>query len=368
MYPYLFIVSTRMDHDDGDWAGLLPTLLSYSRTHPALSLKTYQLVTSFVQTAEQPEHTHKRRRKRRDSFLQSSAISTSSSASAYKRPVVKKPRRNSGIKAKQRLARHINRVEQAKKNHSRLLHHCFHELADDFDWLDLAAQGSFYHSKTKSQQRKWIMDQCLSRKKGRKGFSVIYKEQHISCCNSCFATFHGFGKSTLQRTQRLVSEGQKHIPDEEKMVSPSQMFMETKTWIKQIYLAHGDYMPDELTVCLPVYTRVELFRWYKSASQCSAHYKYPSFTELLKDEFPFITFRRHKKFMKCKKCRFLDLKIAKAPVTSSSYFLLFFSYNSTRTILLVQFYSYNSTRTILLHRIISTTPNPHQHKAKIHEF
>jgi biotin synthase-related radical SAM superfamily protein len=90
---------------------------------------------------------------------------------------------------------------------------------------------------------------------------------------------------------------------------------ECRAWLHYVMDHYGDYMPDELTVCVPVYNRKRLFHWYTASPLVASWYKYNEFLRMLGSEFSYMSFKKFKKFMQCHDCNQFDkqIKLGKVP-------------------------------------------------------
>ena len=130
------------------------------------------------------------------------------------------------------------------------------------------------------------------------------------CCRQCFADINGVSKSTLARVFVSIKKGgtQPVQRDGDVVHAPTVKKEECLAWIRTIYTTYGDYMPDDLTVCLPCYNRKALYNWYRQSPIVFDHFESDAFNLQLREQFPFISFRRYKKFMQCHECNTLDKK------------------------------------------------------------
>lgn len=133
------------------------------------------------------------------------------------------------------------------------------------------------------------------------------------CCQKCFCAWRGFSRSTLTRNIVKAKEGHVFVPPKDRQV-PSVVInkkMEAEEWTRGTYTSCGDYMPDDLSVQLPCYSMRELHSWYTHEMGSRAPYKYDQFRKLMKERFPFLHCRRHKRFSQCKVCNKIDSDVRK---------------------------------------------------------
>jgi len=66
-------------------------------------------------------------------------------------------------------------------------------------------------------------------------------------------------------------------------------------------------------VQVPVYTMHELHAWYVHEMQRDKQkpYKYNRFSTLMRERFPYLKCRKHKKFSQCKYCNQIDVAVSK---------------------------------------------------------
>ena len=147
--------------------------------------------------------------------------------------------------------------------------------------------------------------------------SLLRYRRIIACCfqndTDCFANYHGFSRRTINRTLKLIKEHRLVIPVV-KVPNRSVARQEALAWVTHKYLHFGDYIPDEATICLPVYDKKELFIWYNTSEEVYDKYQVNEFNKLLREHFPFITFRRCTLFMQCAWCNKVDILISKTKV------------------------------------------------------
>ena len=221
--------------------------------------------------------------------------------------------RNQGGRQKRHKSQNMRAAQVALRNYQLMSLCCF--TNNQVQLADTMNAATMYHDMKKNQRKKWLRDKCTSVTSKRKGFAVRTSNHSsiVRCCSQCFAHYYGFSRSTLTRAQKKISQGEQMIPEEVKE-NNSLKKHETHAWVTDIYLHFGDYMPDEETVCLPVYSKRELYDWYASSEEMFAQYEHREFCKLMEKEFPFITFRKCKKFMQCDWCNKMDIKIAKTKV------------------------------------------------------
>ena len=177
-----------------------------------------------------------------------------------------------------------------------------------------------FKAKSSAARRQWLLDTCQARPLlTRNGFGMtvtINDEQHTRpVCNDCFANMYGISRSTVQRWLRKSRDGVvRVIPTTVPRSDTTLKKEQAKAWLTETYLKYGDYMPDEQTIVLPVYTKQELFNWFYGKLHDTDTYKYPEFCACVREEFPFISFRRFKKFTQCKFCNACDQRLTKTLV------------------------------------------------------
>lgn len=202
---------------------------------------------------------------------------------------------------------------------SELNRHCFKEY--DISYEDVAVMHREFIGRARSGKQ-WLLDQAALRETGKRRFFVsMSREQersHVAVCNRCFALMYGLSLSTVDRAIRKAKDGEVNIlPAEPREKSPS--YFAAVVWMKDTIHMFGDYMPDRRSVVLPVISRHELFAWY--ATDNAIHgpadprpYKYDAFIKLLAVDFPYVEFRRHKRFTQCQLCNKFDKSTAKERV------------------------------------------------------
>lgn len=226
--------------------------------------------------------------------------------------------------------RNPKRVRQARA--VRRAKHCFnaallcreqvmgHCYQNELFTLDIAITLiQHYNSMTKPERKQHLFQSCMHQ------ITVGYfqvdifvdTDAHVVAlhlCNECFASTLGVSRSTVQRCIRNIDK-KKHkrpLPRVEEY-QPSVARLEALTWIIGNVKVYGDYMPDALTVVLPVYSRKEYFRWFVGESG-DVHYEVNAFRALLREDLPFICFRKCKSFTQCPRCAEWDDLIVKAKV------------------------------------------------------
>ena len=134
------------------------------------------------------------------------------------------------------------------------------------------------------------------------------------CCQLCFSAYHGFSRSSLNNYIKKAKAGQVYVKPVHKVNVDAQLCQfQAEEWLRGTYTSCGDYMPDDLSVQMPVYTIRELHRWYER-EMLAIHqvpYKYPRFGDLLRKRFPYLKCRKHKRFSQCKLCNEIDVAITK---------------------------------------------------------
>ena len=170
----------------------------------------------------------------------------------------------------------------------------------------------------------WLLEQARTRVVGQLGFKVSINSMDqnttLQLCNLCFASLHGTSLSNVNRAIRDFKDGVVR-PVPAKFLSPSVAHLSAVVWINDTIKIFGDYMPDRLSVVLPVVSKQELFSWYASdnanfAPGESPPYKYHGFLRLLAAQFPHVEFRKHKRFMQCTYCNQADNLISMERVSS----------------------------------------------------
>lgn len=254
-----------------------------------------------------------KRKKRRFQAFNSAALGMSSPPSSSSSSAYMMSNRNQGGRQKRHKSQNMRAAQVALRNYQLMSLCCF--TNNQVQLADTMNAATMYHDMNKNQRKKWLRDKCTSVTSKRKGFAVRTSNHSsiVRCCSQCFAHYHGFSRSTITRAQKKISQGEQMIPEEVKE-NNSLKKHETHAWVTDIYLHFGDYMPDEETVCLPVYSKRELYDWYASSEEMFAQYEHREFCKLMEKEFPFITFRKCKKFMQCDWCNKMDIKIAKTKV------------------------------------------------------
>ena len=203
---------------------------------------------------------------------------------------------------------------------SDLTSHCLSDIC-----INLSELAAFHREFAGRPQRgkAWLLNQATARGSGHRGFNVTMNVNDTSIklelCNKCFASLHGTSLSSVNRAINKVKSGVVNI------VPPSIrpdtcVYTTAVVWIKDTVKIFGDYMPDRLSVVLPVVSRQELFSWYASdnaqfAPGESPPYKYDAFIKLLGREFPHVEFRKHKRFMQCTVCNKFDKLVARERVS-----------------------------------------------------
>jgi len=84
------------------------------------------------------------------------------------------------------------------------------------------------------------------------------------CCQLCFSAYHGFSRSSLNNYIKKAKAGQVYVKPVHKVNVDAQLCQfQAEEWLRGTYTSCGDYMPDDLSVQMPVYTIRELHRWYE---------------------------------------------------------------------------------------------------------
>jgi hypothetical protein len=231
--------------------------------------------------------------------------------------------RNLGARYKKQRRISLGRIEQAQVNHKLLSEHCLSSTSPLIKLIDVIASNGDYMTLSPSKRKQFMLDACKGRSVGNCQFVLTIDTVKFNVCNRCFAAFHGLSRRSLQRVIASVNQGVVRLPviqPDRRTGSTTLLKMEAAAWISQTYLHFGDYMPDESTICLPVYTKTELFDWYSSPDRNLVVYSKSAFFTLLRIEYPFICFRRFKKFMQCGFCHDIDWLVSVEKV----YILLLF--------------------------------------------
>ena len=248
-------------------------------------------------------------------------IDSSSSSDASIVPKYKTSKRVPGGRYKRQRRVSLSRIEHAQRRCARLNSHCLDDLDTDLSIIDVIATNTEYTSMSPHDRKTWLLNQCLSRGSGQRRFAVTFGGDSHDVCNQCFADWYGLGLRTLQRMLKQRKNGVVRVVAAPTLSNDSVLKHESVEWISFTYLHFGDFMPDECTVCMPVYSRKELWIWYSHSDTLDAFYGLQAFCNLLRVDFTFIRFRRHKKFAQCDYCNELDALIAAEKVLPCSIVL-----------------------------------------------
>lgn len=215
--------------------------------------------------------------------------------------------RQLGGRTRRTTNKRLKLIGVAIGHHRELTTHCFD--ANNLHLAEVVTAAQRMSNKTSHEKRTWLFDRCRQRSDNLKKFIVASDSGQVSVCTTCFAKYHGVGRSTVARTLHQIKSGQQRPNLVVRDTADTVKRAEVKSWLTDLYLNYGDYMPDDFTICLPVYNRQKLFDWYLQSPTVEELYQYAAFCRVLADEFPFISFRRYKKFMQCCVCNELDGKI-----------------------------------------------------------
>jgi hypothetical protein len=218
-------------------------------------------------------------------------------------------KRNLGARFRKQRRVSLSRIQQAQDNHSFLSNHCLALLLPAITLIAVIGYNSDYITLSPAARKRMLMAACKARGPGRCQFGITIDTIQLNVCNACFAAFHGIGLRTLQRMIASINSGVirlNAVKPKERTGSTTMLKQEAAAWVEQTYLHFGDYMPDESTICLPVYTRTEFFDWYSCADRNIKVYSKCAFFNLLREEYSFLCFRRFKKFMQCGFCHDID--------------------------------------------------------------
>ena len=281
------------------------------------------LMTTFANMME-PVAAPLKKTKRRFAKFQAGALAmtTSEESSEYKQT-----NRNAGGRIKRQKTRGAAEAGRTLNRYRTLAACCFRN--DDFSLADVLAATTEYSALSKHERKQWRMNKCLSMNATKKGFGIRTSSGTVtSCCTECFSNFHGFSRSSISRTLALIKDDRVVIPE---VVVPNRSLtkQEATAWVTHKYLHFGDYMPDEATICLPVFDKKELHVWYTTSEDVYKPYKIKEFNKLLRDQFPFITFRRCTKFMQCAWCNKVDIKISKTRVRTHFFHYKYIEFRNT---------------------------------------
>ena len=215
-----------------------------------------------------------------------------------------------------------NLVMRAAKAQDKICGHCLSHDPGRINLATITESHRAYHDQTFNERKLWMFN-VIGQDDSSEGFLVESTDEHNSIhrfrlCNECFSLFHGFGRSTLQRSLRQYRAGVRRQVELGSEVDHSHKRLVCSEWIIDKSTSYGDYMPDALAVVMPVYTKKELWNWYKQECEVDS-LSYPRFAAILKKDFPFIRFRRHKKFTQCRLCNLIDMKISKSRVSILIY-------------------------------------------------
>ena len=195
--------------------------------------------------------------------------------------------------------------------------HCLHHDPSRIKLSTITAAHRAYHAMSRNEQKEWLWT-IIGQNDYHDGYLIDYSDDdhnthNFRVCNSCFADFHGFCRSTLQRRVRQYRAGHRRSLPAVAEPDHTHKRMVCREWIKDKSLTYGDYMPDALALVMPVYTKKEFYDWYKIDCQGES-LSYPRVAAIIKSDFPFIRFRKHKKFTQCRLCNLIDMKITKTTV------------------------------------------------------
>ena len=222
---------------------------------------------------------------------------------------------------KARLVKQVGGIIlQASRGLQQIKCHCLAHDPGRITLLDVSNAHRTYHDKNTPGRKTWLLDQIAQADDS--GYLVETGSggdcHRFRVCTRCFSSFNGFNRSTLQRRVKQFKAGVRRAVPVDKCATKSHRSLILSEWLIDKSKSYGDYMPDALAVVLPVYTKKELYRWYKRdhARDC---FHYNAFCRVIRLEFPFIRFRRHKKFTQCRFCNKLDNKISKSRVSTHHF-------------------------------------------------
>jgi hypothetical protein len=221
----------------------------------------------------------------------------------------------------ERSRRRVTRTwETAMKARETVLAHCVENVKFYTIAIALFVLRLFVDLGT-AARKQFLFDHCKTR--ATQGYFVINVHLHdgalhlLRLCNGCFAAAIGKSRTTIQRYLRRLRTSKHRRPLVSIRAAPSRMPTMLAniafTWIAGNVRTYGDYMPDNMTVMLPVYNKKEYFRWFKTEVPRQS-FEYAAFLKMLRDQLPFIIFRKCSPFTKCAHCDFLDQQAAKAKV------------------------------------------------------
>ena len=262
----------------------------------------------------------KKRRKRRQS-MQTTLFRDTVRADDDK-SVYRYTNRNKRVSVVERVRREAStEITKAAECLDRIANHCLAHDPDRICLVGVADAHRVYHARSASDKKQWLLD-IVSQNESDAGYIVDATDSdgathRFRLCNYCFSSFHGFGRSTLQRRVAQFRSGvRRPVPTVREGVQSTHKRMICYSWILDKTVSYGDYMPDELSVVLPVYTKKELYLWFTTSNESKADLvSYQRFSAILKVDFPFVQFRSHKKFTQCRVCNLFDNRIMKATVT-----------------------------------------------------
>ena len=266
------------------------------------------LVTTFTLMLEPVQAPEPKRKRRFSNFSAGQlAMSTSDESSSYQQT-----NRKAGGRLKRQRTQGEKEATKSLLRYRRIIACCFQN--DEIVLAEVLAATTEYRALSQHDRKEWRMNKCLSMNGKKKGFGIRTANADVSsCCTDCFANYHGFSRRTISRTLSLIKEHRLVIPVV-KVPNRSVARQEALAWVTNKYLHFGDYMPDEATICLPVYDKKELFNWYNTSEEVYDKYQVNEFNKLLREHFPFITCRRCTKFMQCAWCNKVDILISKTKV------------------------------------------------------
>jgi hypothetical protein len=249
----------------------------------------------------------------------SSAISTTDDKENQP-PGYKMLKRKAGARKRRKMNGDLKRAEKSIHAYDALRDCCF-RAPRKLQVHELITASRVYADKSEKDRTEWLWSVCGVTMSGQKRLSVRTDDGLVKCCQRCFAGFHGFSKSSLTRVSKAIRAGAirpVHRAHQE-VPEVSLKYRECHAWMDSVYQTYGDYMPDDQTVCLPCYNRTSLYHWYHKSPVVDQYFEYCQFVKLLREDFPFITFRKFSKFMQCHFCNQLDKAIKFEKVSIPSY-------------------------------------------------
>ncbi len=265
---------------------------------------------------ENPKLVTRKRKRHRGTYVTSSSSSVADDSDVGRK--YKSDNRNLGARKRRKRRVSLSRIARADVNMKQLNGHCLSHLDEPIDLLEVVISNNEYQTLPPKQRRKFLLDMCKSRPSGQQRFAVTLRSKTHDVCNTCFGCFHGVSRRTVQRALKDKNSGvaRYDAPDEDDAPKRSDTLLnlEAAAWITRTYVHYGDFMPDESTVCLPVYSKTELHNWYVSSNHDIPHYSSSEFMRVLRRDFPFITFRQYKKFMQCEFCHDVDFLVKQEKV------------------------------------------------------